>query len=126
MNNLLAVVLGGAVGSVGRYLIGGFLNKNSASLIPLGTLSVNVIGSFIIGLVWVFLESGTDNAQLPRHFIMIGVLGGFTTFSAFSLETIQLVNNAHWVAAFSNMVLNLVGCLLAVAAGILIGKMLTG
>ncbi|MFT5258432.1 MAG: CrcB protein [Saprospiraceae bacterium] len=126
MNNLIAVALGGALGSMGRFMLGAAINKSSTSLIPLGTLSVNVIGSFIIGLVWIVLESRGGDVQFHRHFLMVGLLGGFTTFSAFSLETIQFVQHSQWLAAVGNMAANLIACVVAVAIGIAVGKMITG
>lgn len=126
MQSLLAVAIGGALGSVGRFLLSRSLNKHAGSFIPLGTLSVNILGSFIIGLVWIWLESKNHGGQLHRQFLMVGLLGGFTIFSAFSLETIQLIHNSQWLAAVTNTTANLFACIAAVAVGIFMGKLLTG
>lgn len=104
---LLYVALGGAIGASARYLVG------LAVAFPLGTLTVNVIGSFLIGLVWVWLAG--REALLP--FIMMGMLGGFTTFSSFSLDTMRLIemgrigSAALYVSA--SVVLSLGACFLA-------------
>ncbi len=125
MQSILAVAVGGAIGSVGRFLLSSYISKQSNHFIPFGTLSVNIIGSFIIGVVWIWLESKQVSGQLTRQFVMIGLLGGFTTFSTFSLETIQLIHDSQWIAALANMAANLIACLAMVAIGIFVGKLLT-
>ena len=111
---VVSVALGGALGAVLRYLIG------LAVAFPLGTLTVNVIGSLVIGVVWVaFREKGLDQ-WLP--FIMTGVLGGFTTFSAFSLDTLRLVDDGRLVAAGGYVMASLLLSLAACAAGLWIAK----
>lgn len=106
MKTLIMVALGGALGACLRYLVGltvGF---------PLGTLAVNVAGSFAIGVVWVALA---DKALL-LPFLMTGLLGGFTTFSAFSLDTMRLLETGRAAVAFSyvgaSVILSLAACLL--------------
>jgi len=80
---VISVAVGGAIGAVLRYIVG------SAVAFPLGTLAINVIGSFLISVVWVVFAARGLHHWLP--FVMTGLLGGFTTFSAFSLDTIRLV-----------------------------------
>ncbi|MDO7707661.1 MAG: CrcB family protein, partial [Loktanella sp.] len=80
---VISVAIGGALGAVARYLVG------LAVAFPLGTLAVNVLGSFAIGLVWALFAARGLQAWLPL--VMTGFLGGFTTFSAFSLDTLRLV-----------------------------------
>ncbi len=105
---LISVALGGALGSVLRYLVG------LAVVFPLGTLTVNVIGSFVIGLVWVHLAAKGLQHWLP--FLMTGVLGGFTTFSAFTLDALRLVEEGRVTAAggyiMTSLVLSVAGCAL--------------
>ncbi len=98
----------------------------TVSAIPLGTLGVNVIGSFLIGLMWVYLQAKMQGNEWPRLLLIVGVLGGFTTFSAFSLETMQLIQNSQWFAALANAAANLLACLLAVVAGLMLGKVVVG
>jgi CrcB protein len=106
MVKLLLIAVGGAVGSVGRYLLSGVANRFSNTLhFPVGTLTVNLIGSFIIGLLWGWYEQH-DYSSPMRSLVFIGILGGFTTFSAFSLETLILFRDGHIKLALLNVILN--------------------
>ncbi len=88
---LALVIAGGGLGSAGRYLVGLWMVQHASTAFPWGTLSVNVVGSFLIGLLATLAdESGTFGADM-RLFLIAGVLGGFTTFSAFSLESWRLL-----------------------------------
>ncbi len=112
MGNAVLVALGGALGSLARYA------AQSSLAFPYGTLAVNVLGSFLIGLVWVLLA--------PRGpailFLMTGVLGGFTTFSSFSMDVMRLLEDGRAVLA-SGYVLASVGLsLMACAAGLWLGR----
>jgi CrcB protein len=115
----LWVALGGALGSVARYACTGLAVRWLGSGFPWGTLFVNVSGSFAIGLLAALLSAdgrpllGSD----ARAFVMIGVLGGFTTFSAFSLETVNLVRGGAIGAAGANVALSLALCLLGAWLG---------
>ena len=123
MNNYLAVALGGALGSLGRYWLTISLVRYPPHWLPLGTVSVNVLGSLIIGLVWAYLQQRNES-EFIRLFVAVGILGGFTTFSTFSLETVYLISESEWVRALINIMMNVVSCLLAAAAGIGIGRWL--
>jgi fluoride exporter len=106
MVKLLLIAVGGAVGSVGRYLLSGFANRISNAIhFPVGTLTVNLIGSFIIGLLWGWFEHN-DFSSPMRSLLFVGILGGFTTFSAFSLETLILFRDGHIKIALLNVILN--------------------
>lgn len=123
MSNLLAVAAGGATGAVMRYLVA------SAAAIPglafpLGTLIVNVLGSFALGLLAGYWLVAGQPAPSVRLFFQTGMLGAFTTFSAFSLDTISLWQNGQVVSAVANALLNLLLCLLAVGAGLALGAAL--
>ncbi len=100
MRNALLVALGGALGSVGRWLVQGWVQRLSpSSTFPWGTFAVNAIGSFAIGAL---LTLGLERALIPpqaRLFVVTGVLGGFTTFSAFTWESMALLRDAQWAAA---------------------------
>lgn len=111
---ILAVAFGGAIGAVLRYLAG------LVVAFPLGTLTVNVAGSLAIGIVWVtFRDKGLDH-WLP--FLMTGVLGGFTTFSAFSLDTLRLVDDGRLAAAGGYVMASVLLSLVACAAGLWIAR----
>lgn len=120
MNKIVMVAMGGACGAVLRYGV-----VTAAQVVglafPLGTLSVNVLGSFLIGMVWVYwLATGAAGSE-SQLFFQTGLLGAFTTFSAFSLDTMVLWQNGQAKAAALNVVLNVLLCLAAVAAGIALG-----
>ena len=111
------VALGGALGSVLRYGAGGAVQRWNGSDWPIGTLAVNLAGSFIIGwLAQLILARGIMTPQ-ARLFVMVGVLGGFTTFSTFSLETLRLIQQGGWGPAVTNIVLSVAGGLFAAWAG---------
>ncbi len=111
-------MLGGAMGTLARFLMSGFAQKYASTGFPIGTLAVNLIGSFTIGLVWGIFENQPAN-QL-RAFLFVGVLGGFTTFSAYSIETLTLFKDGNTRLAilniFSNNVLGILLALCGLAA----------
>ena len=118
MLNTLAVALGGALGSVGRYWVAAWAAPWSRSL-PWGTVGINVLGSFAIGFFGTLTIAGgrfpaPDTARL---FFMVGVCGGFTTFSSFSLQTLDLLRAGAAGRAVVNVAASVALCLLAVAAG---------
>jgi fluoride exporter len=114
----LLVALGGALGSVMRWLVSGWVQRLSpTSTFPWGTLTVNAVGSFAIGaLLTLSLERALVSPQ-SRLFLVTGVLGGFTTFSAFSWESLALVRDAQWPAALGYVFGSLAVGLLAAFAG---------
>ena len=124
MQKLLLAGLGGFIGSAARYSIGIALVRTSAALtFPLATLLVNVLGSFLIGLL-LALPMRMMLSDDARVFLVVGVLGGFTTFSSFSADTLQLWRDAGAARAGLNVLLNVAVCLLAVYAGDLLGRSL--
>ena len=120
----LWIALGSAIGGVGRYWCTGLVAERFGDAFPWGTLFVNVTGSFIIGVV-APLSGSLDHPWAPgpeaRAFIMVGFCGGYTTFSAFSLQTLQLLRDGQWVPALGNVVLSVTVCLIAVWLGTLAG-----
>jgi CrcB protein len=116
------VALGGALGSVARFGCGSIAARLAGSAFPWGTLLVNVTGSLVIGALAGLVA--TDGRPLvtggARAFLMVGVLGGFTTFSSFSLETLELARGGAWPAAALNVVASFALCLLAVSLGYLV------
>lgn len=117
MTPVISVALGGAIGSVLRYLVG------LVVAFPLGTLAVNVLGSFAIGLVWVHLADRGLQHWLP--FLMTGVLGGFTTFSAFTLDALRLAEEGRMTAAGAYVLASLIASVLACALGLWIARGMT-
>ena len=116
MTNILWVGIGGFIGSVLRYLVGGYIQQYSRSL-PLGTLAVNILGCFVIGFLIHASESTGVFSETSRAFIFIGVLGGFTTFSSFGNETLNLARDSQMLHAFTNIVANVILGLSAVWLG---------
>ncbi|MDX9859993.1 MAG: fluoride efflux transporter CrcB [Rhodospirillales bacterium] len=117
------VIIGSALGGGARYWCSGFVARHIGETFPWGTLTVNAVGSLIIGLVAAL--TGPDGRLLmgteARQFIMMGVLGGFTTFSSFSLQTLALAQDGEWVRAGLNVVASVAICLVAVWAGWALG-----
>jgi CrcB protein len=93
--NILLVAVGGAIGATARYLLGGWIQSWVGSSFPWGTLVINVSGSLIIGLVLGLVDRGTLSSQ-ARLFLAVGLLGGYTTFSTFSYEGIQMVQSRDY------------------------------
>jgi len=113
------VAVGGAIGTAGRYWLSGVVARLIGETFPWGTLIINVTGSFIIGFFATL--SGPDGrvfvGSTARQFVMIGICGGYTTFSSFSLQTLNLMNDGEWLYAGANITGSVVLCLLAVWAG---------
>jgi CrcB protein len=122
----LWVALGGAMGSVARYACSGLAVRWLGGGFPWGTLFVNVTGSFTIGVLAALVAAGSRPALGPdaRAFFIVGILGGFTTFSSFSLETLNLARSGALGAAAANAALSLVSCLAAVWVGFAAGALL--
>lgn len=119
MVNALWIFLGGGLGSLARWGVSGWVAERVGQTFPWGTLVVNVTGSFVIGLVAALTEpEGRWLAPASfRQFFMLGVCGGYTTFSSFSLQTLNLAREGEWVHAGANAVFSPVLCLLAVWLG---------
>jgi CrcB protein len=126
----LWVAIGGALGSVTRFGIGGLVSDKFGGTFPWGTLVVNVTGSFIIGLIAALtVPEGRMNPQsrvFATQLLMTGVCGGYTTFSSFSLQTLNLLHNRQWLYAGGNILLSVVLCMIAVWLGYLLGSMFNG
>jgi CrcB protein len=121
----LWVALGGALGSVSRYWLSGLVAARFGETFPLGTLVINVTGSFLIGVFAAFAapEGRLDpqSRVFATQFVMIGICGGYTTFSSFSLQTLRLMQEREWLSAGGNILLSVVLCLIAVWLGYLLG-----
>jgi fluoride exporter len=124
MSQVLAIALGGAVGSLLRYWTSIGIHGLFGRGFPYGTLAVNVLGSFLIGLLTVLLLDRFDVGPVWRAGILIGLLGAFTTFSTFSFETLNLLEQGDVAKGALNSVLNFALCLFATWLGLLIGRQL--
>ena len=112
MNSVIAVAVGGSLGSVARYFVNQYATMLFGNGFPYGILFVNVVGSAAIGVAYTFI-SQAESPSPYRELFIVGVLGGFTTFSTFSLDTINLLESGAIGRALLNVVLNLMVCLSA-------------
>ncbi len=119
---LATVAAGGALGASLRYMAAAVTHSLMGENFPYGTMMVNVLGSLIIGYMLVLLPDAEDSVPFLRLLLITGVLGGFTTYSAFSIETLQLLQDGHLNKAGLNVVLTLMLCFLAVWGGFLLGR----
>ena len=119
MATYLWIALGGALGSAARYACSNLAAAWLGPSFPWGTLFINVLGSFVIGFFATI--TGPDGrifaGATARQFVMIGICGGYTTFSSFSLQTLNLMQDGEWLGAAGNVVGSVVLCLLAVWLG---------
>lgn len=119
MVSYIWIALGGAIGTAGRYWLSGVIARCFGETFPWGTLIINVTGSFVIGFFAAL--TGPDGrlfvSSNARQFVMIGMCGGYTTFSSFSLQTLNLMNNGEWYRAIGNIGASVALCLIAVWAG---------
>jgi CrcB protein len=121
----LWVAIGGALGSVGRYWVSGFVAERFGETFPWGTILINLTGSFIIGAFAAFTDPDGRVLATPgfRQFFMFGICGGYTTFSSFSLQTLRLAQDRQWLYAGGNVILSVALCLVAVWLGYWLGSM---
>jgi len=120
---LLSIAAGGAIGAVLRYGVAGVVHTWMVSIYPWGTLAVNLIGSFLAGLIW-FLAEATYLPVPVKPFVLIGILGGFTTFSTCMLETFHLMREGEYYLALGNILLsNLLGIVLVIS-GVMLAELI--
>jgi CrcB protein len=122
----LWVALGGAAGSVARFWLNGVVSERYGATFPWGTMAVNVLGSFVIGVLGAMtLPEGRMSSEaraVTTQLLMIGICGGFTTFSSFSLQTLNLLRDREWLYAGGNILLSVVLCLISTWLGFLLGS----
>lgn len=126
MSRFLWICLGGAVGTGARYLLSGWVLRMAGPGFPWGTLAVNVLGSFLLGLI---LEVSLATDLFPptlRVALTTGLLGGFTTYSTFNYETLQLFQQEDWLLGGANVLATVVLCLAAGGIGVAAGRLLAG
>ncbi|MBM3823587.1 MAG: fluoride efflux transporter CrcB [Verrucomicrobia bacterium] len=117
--NWIWVALGSAGGGLARYAVAEWMGRLSSGPFPWGTFLVNALGAFLIGLLGAWSMPGGKwmIADAPKHFLIVGVLGGFTTFSAFSFQTFALLQKGDWGLAMANVLGSILTCLALVFAG---------
>lgn len=122
MASYLWIALGGALGTTARYWLSGVVAHTIGETFPWGTLIINVTGSFVIGFFGAL--TGPDGrvfvGSTARQFVMTGMCGGYTTFSSFSLQTLNLMNDGDWFRAGANIGFSVLLCMIAVWTGALL------
>lgn len=122
----LIVGCGGFIGALLRYLCSQVLGGISTGAFPLATFVINLVGSFLIGAMSVLLPAAFPNSRLPLLFVSTGILGGFTTFSTFSLETFGLIEESRYLMAGVYAFGSLAVCLVGVCLGRMIARVMVG
>ena len=122
MNQVLAIAGGGAVGAVLRYWLSSGVYTLTGRGLPYGTLVVNVLGSLVMGFLYIWLLERMPGGVAVRAFLLVGLLGAFTTFSTFSLETLNLMEAGQIARAVLNTLLSVVLCVAAAALGVMLAR----
>jgi len=110
MKQAVAIAAGGALGAVMRWYIAGFIQRLSGSSFPWGTLAVNIVGSFLLGFLFVWMLERVTVSELVRLAVTVGFLGAFTTFSTFSVETARLLQEGAFTMALGNVLAQVLIC----------------
>ncbi len=123
IHKLAWLALAGALGTLARYGLAGFVHRVNGVSFPWGTVAVNLTGCFFAGLLWALFENRWPVSGETRTLVLVGFMGAFTTFSAMILETSELLRSAQWVYAVANVaVQNGLGCV-TLLAGVALGRM---
>jgi CrcB protein len=124
MKQWLAIAAGGAVGALLRYWASTGVHALVGRGFPYGTFTVNFLGSLAMGFLYVWLLDRVVSGPVVRAFLLIGLLGGFTTFSSFSIESLNLIEAGQVIKAFVNVLLSVTACIAAAGLGVLIARQL--
>lgn len=122
MQKVIVIALAGAAGTLVRYWLSGFVQQQTGSF-PWGTFAVNMIGSFLFGIVWTLAEERMVISADTRLIILTGFMGAFTTFSTFMFDTSNLMRQAQWLLAFGNLALQLIVGLASMFLGFAVGRL---
>ena len=114
------ILIGGATGALSRVIISELIEKTQFLFFPLGIISVNILGCFLLGILINLIDPKYEEIYEPL--LLIGFLGAFTTFSSFSKETFQLIEQGNWLAVLSYIIFTVIGCLIATWIGMQIIK----
>lgn len=126
MREVIYIVLAGGLGTLGRYYLSGWAQRILEEGFPYGTLLVNVLGSFLVGFI---VQAGMSTDLVPRSLRLaatLGFLGAFTTFSAFSYETLGYLEDGMWLMAGVNILANVIPAIIAVFLGVSLGRTILG
>ena len=124
MTRILAIAAGGAIGALLRYWTSTAVHARLGTAFPYGTLLVNMIGSLLMGFLYIWLLERMVEGTVLRAFLLVGLLGAFTTFSTFSLETLNLFESGQAARALANIVASVTLCISAASLGILAARQL--
>jgi CrcB protein len=124
MSQVLAIAGGGALGAVLRYWMSTAVYAMAGRGFPYGTLAVNVLGSLVMGFLYIWLLERSLGSTGMRAFLLIGLLGAFTTFSTFSIETLMLMEGGQYVRALINTLASVVLCIVAAGFGVMLARQL--
>jgi CrcB protein len=124
LTKYLLVGVGGFLGAIARYWLGGWISRRMGTLFPYGTFAVNISGSFLIGLIVTVLTEGGDWNRAWRYLIPIGFIGAYTTFSTFEYETLQSIQDGQFLMAGLNVALSVLLGFAAVWMGVVAGRAL--
>lgn len=124
MNQTLAIAAGGAVGALLRFWMSNGIYALLGRGFPYGTLAVNVLGSLLMGFLYIVMIERLSLGAEWRGFALVGLLGAFTTFSAFSIETLTLLEQANYGKAMANILFSVVACIAAAFVGVLMARQL--
>ncbi len=124
MSQVLAIAGGGALGALLRFWVSTAVYAMAGRGFPYGTLAVNILGSLVMGFLYILLLERTLEGAGMRAFMLIGLLGAFTTFSTFSIETLMLMEGGQYVRALINTLASVVLCVAAAALGVILARQL--
>jgi CrcB protein len=124
LKSLIFIAMGGATGAVLRFLFSEFVHLFFDRSFPVGILLTNILGSLLMGYLGIVLFERLPHAADLRSFVLIGLLGAFTTFSTFSMDTVKLIQGGHLISAGLNMVLSVVLCVIAAGVGVYLARII--
>ena len=120
MNLVIAVAIGGAIGAVGRYLVSSFVIQQMGTQFPWSTLTVNIVGSLLMGILAEAMKLMWSPTPEIKTMLIVGILGAFTTFSAFSLDVVGVFDRGEFVSLISYVLLSFISCVFALVFGVFV------